>query len=173
MLRTRVTPTKDDFDAVRTTVASSQMQRLMHIAHEMNEKLERLQCLPRSHRVGAGAGGRRRPADKVGEDRRDVLDGVEDVAARISFPAVRTGEETVVRGVVAGSADVVQRRRPPHVVAVLVGPGGHGRKVARWVAVGADHRVTIGREDGTDGVEDIWAEVRLGDGRDYLMAFTG
>ena len=72
---------------------------------------------------------------------------------------------------VASSADVVQRRRPSHVVAFLVGPGGHGREVARWVV--ADHRVIIGREDGTDGVEDIWFEMRLSDGRNYLMAFTG
>lgn len=99
------------------------------------------------------------------------MDAVEDVAARFSLPAVPTGEETVVGWVVAGSADVVQRRRPPHVVAFLVGPGGHGREVARWAV--ADHRVIIGREDGTDGVEDIWFEMRLGDGRDYLMAFTG
>ena len=66
VLRTRVAPAEDHFDAVRTTVAPSQMQRLMHIAHEMNEELERLQCLPYSHRVGAGAaGGGRRSADKV------------------------------------------------------------------------------------------------------------
>ena len=37
----------------------------------------------------------------------------------------------------------------------------------------AEHRVIIGREDGTDGVEDIWVEMCLGDGRDYLMALTG
>jgi hypothetical protein len=36
VLRTRVASTKHHFDAVRTTVASSQMQRLVHIAHEMD-----------------------------------------------------------------------------------------------------------------------------------------
>ena len=80
------------------------MQWLMHIAHKMNDELERLLCQPRSRRVGAVGRG---PAGKVGENRRDVLDGVEYVAAWVSLPPVRAGEETVVGWVVAGSADVV------------------------------------------------------------------
>ena len=125
----------------------------MHVTNEMNEELERLlySC------IGAGATGGLRRGDKVGQDRRDVLDGVEHVTARVSLPAVRAGEETIVGRVVAGGTDVVQRRGPPRAEADLVGPGGHGGEVA-W-CVTANARVRVGCEDGTDGVEDLGVEV--------------
>ena len=53
--------------------------------------------------------------------------------------------------------------------AVLVGPAGHGREVAWCVA--ANLRDAIIKEDGTDSVEDLWVEVRLGNGRDDLVAY--
>ena len=125
----------------------------MHVTSEMDEELERLLCPC----VGASARAGPRCADKVGQDRRDVLDSVEHVTARVSLPAISAGEEAVVRWVVARGADVVQRRGPPGVVADLVGPGGHGGEITR--CVDANTGVRIGRENRTDGIEDLWVEV--------------
>ena len=148
--RTRVPPIEGHFDAVCTTFTSRQMQWLMHITNKVNEELECLLCPC----VNAGGGPRR--ADKVGQDRRDVLDGVEHVTARMPCPTVSAGEETVVRWVVARGADVVQWCGPPGAETDLVGPGGHGREVAR--CADANARVCIGCENGTDGVEGLGVE---------------
>jgi hypothetical protein len=129
------------------------MQRLMHVTNEMDEELERLLCSC----VGVGTTGGFRRADKVDQDRRDVLDAVEYVTACVSLPTVCAREETIVGRVIAGGADVVQRRGPPRVEADLVSPGGYGREVAWCVA--AYPRVRVGCEDGTDGVEDLGVEV--------------
>jgi hypothetical protein len=97
------------------------------------------------------------------------LDRVEDVGTLLPLPAVGAGEEAVVRGVVAGGTDVVQRRGPSVAETDLVRPGGHCREIAR--RVWAD--LIVGGEDGADGGQDLRVEVRLGDGSDDFVACYG
>jgi len=100
----------------------------MHVAHKVNEELECLLGGILPIHQGAAAG-------KVGQDGADVLDGVEDVGALGVGPAIRAGELAVVGRVVADAFGEVQRGGPAHTEAVLVGPGGDRREVARRVAV--------------------------------------
>ena len=149
--------------AVPTAIAAAQVQRLVHVAEEVDEELERLE-----RGVGRGAAA----ADKVGQEGGDVLDGVEDVGALFARPAVRAGELAAVRRVVADALGVVQRGGPARAEADLVGPGGDGREVARRVAAAAVARaIAVGTEDGADGGQDLWVEVRLGEGSDDFVAF--
>jgi len=118
----------------------------MHVTDEMNEELERL--------LGLVLG-------PPSQDRRDVVDGVENVGEVFALPTVWARKETVAGWKIANATDVMQRRGPPSVEADLVGPGGHAREVA-WRRVWETLRVPverIGPEDGADGVEDIWVEV--------------
>ena len=132
----------------------------MHIAQKVNEELERLlRRLGRSttrdgRRRAAGAG------SKVNQDGADVMYGVEDVDALAAHPAVLAGKLAVVRRVVADTFAKVQRGGPRG--AIIVGPGGDGREVARRA---------VGTEDGADGAQGLWVEVRLGEGRDDFVAF--
>jgi len=75
----------------------------MHVADEMDQKLERLlrQLGRTRRRLHQG------PADEIGEDGADVVDGVEDVRAFFAGPAVRAREAAVVRRVVARAVDEV------------------------------------------------------------------
>jgi len=136
----------------------------MHISQKVNEELERL--LRRSL-IGSTCARRRRQraADKVGQDGADVPYGVEGVDALATHPAVRAGELAVVGRVVADAFGEVQRGGPRS--AVVVGPGGDRREVARRVAAA----ITVGTEDGADGAQDLWVEVRLGEGGDDFVAF--
>ena len=160
---------------VPTAIATAKVQRLMHIAQKVDEELERL----RSRRRAIRRDRRRRQgaADKVGQDGADVLYGVEDVGALGARPAVRAGELAVVGRVVVDAFGVVQRGRPARAEADFVGPGGDRREVARrrgavrsLLLVSAD-AIAVGIEDGADGAQDLWVEVRLGEGSDDFVAF--
>ena len=134
---------------------------MMHISQKVNEELE---CLLRRRLIGSTRARRRqRTADKVGQDGADVPYGVEGVDALATHPAVRAGELAVVGWVVADAFGEVQRSGPRS--AVVVGPGGDRREVARRVAI------AVGTEDGADGAQDFWVEVRLGEGGDDPVAF--
>jgi len=150
-IRTRDASVPVDLVAVPAAIAPSEVQRLMHVADEVDEELEGLLhevgCAGRDGGGEAACG--RGAAHKVGQDGADVLYRVEDVRALLARPAVRAGEDAVVRRVVADRADVVQLRGPARAEADLVGPGGDRREVARRVAVGLG---LVGAEDGTDGV---------------------
>ena len=135
----------------------------MHIAQKVNEELERLL---RRLRRSTTRNGRQRAAgagSKVDQDGGDVLYGVEDVDALAAHPAVLAGKLAVVRRVVADAFAEVQRGGPRG--AIIVGPGGDRREVARC-AVG-------GTEEGANGAQGPWVEVRLGEGRDDSVAFFG
>jgi hypothetical protein len=145
---------------VPAAIAPAKVQRLMHVAGEMDQKLERLLRQRGSIRRRLGQG----PADEMGEDGADVVDGVEDVRAFFAGPAVRAREAAVVRWVVTRAVDEVQRGGPARVHADLVRPCGDRREVARrrggtrgprWSAVA----ITVGAEDGADGFEDFRLEV--------------
>jgi len=160
-------------DIVPTASAAAKVQRLMHVAQKVNEELERLLgggILP--VRQGAAVG-------KVGQDGADVLDGVEDVGALGTGPAVRAGELAVVGRVVADAFGEVQWGGPVRAPADVVGPGGDGREVARRVAVHsrpffpAADTIALRTEDGADGGQGSWVEVRLGEGSDDFVAFFG
>ena len=152
--------------AVPTFIAATKVQRLMHVADKVNEKLERLLGGARSTII-RHEGRRQRAAGKVGQDGADVVYGVEDVGELGARPAVRAGELAVVRRVVAHAFGVVQRGGPVRAEADLVGPGGDRREVARRVGVD----IAVGTEDGADGVQCSWVEVRLGEGGDDFVAF--
>jgi len=150
------------------------VQRLVHVADKVDEELERLE---------RGVG-RRGAADKVGQDGADILYGVEDVGAIGARPAVRAGELAAVRQVVADAFGVVQWGGPACAEADLVGPSGDGREVAGRVAVRSRRlsvistvaaaiarAIAVGTEDGADGGQDLWVEVRLGEGSDDFVAF--
>ena len=148
---------------VPTAIPTAKVQRLMHISQKVNEELERLR-----RRVGSTRGRRRRrAAGKVGQDGTDVPYGVEGVDALATHPAVRAGELAVVGRVVADAFGKVQWGGPGS--AVFIGPGGDRRKVARRVAAAAT--IAVGTEDGADGAQDLWVEVRLGEGGDDFVAF--
>jgi hypothetical protein len=68
----------------------------MHISHKMNQKLEGLLREFRGTRELGGGG----PADEIGEDGADVVDGVQDVGVLFTGPAICAWETTVVRWVV-------------------------------------------------------------------------
>jgi hypothetical protein len=159
--------------AVPTSIATTKVQRLVHVSGEMDEELERLES--GVGRCGAG--------DKGGQDGADVLYGVEDVGAIGARPAVRAGELAVVWRVVAHAFGVVQWGGPVRPEADLVGPGGDGREVARRVAI-RERRpsvsasastsaaaIAVRTEDGADGGQDLGDEVRLGEGSDDFVAF--
>ena len=158
--------------AVPTSIATAEVQRLVHVAGKVDEELERLER--GVGRCGAGNKGR--------QDGADVLYGVEDVGAIGARPAVRAGELAVVRRVVAHAFGVVQWGGPVRAEADLVGPGGDGREVARRVAVrerrpsvscssAAAGAIAVRTEDGADGGQDLRVEVRLGEGSDDFVAF--
>lgn len=109
---------------------------------------------------------------KVDQDRADVMDRVEDVGVCFAIPAFWTGVKTVVRGVVVGGVDEVQRGGPPCVHPDLIGPGGHRREVAGPVVASHPVNTGVGGEDGADGAEDLRVEVGLGDGSDNFVAFV-
>ena len=181
--RTRDTIIPMHLVAVPTAIPIGEVQRLMHIASEMNEELERFLgqhwCCSGRCGADAGAGG---SMHKVDQDRADVLDRVEDVDPVLSVPAARAREEAVVRRVITDGTDIVQRRGPARVETDLVSPGGHRREVARRVVSGLVTTTTtttttatatatrVREENGADGVQDLGVEVRLGDGGDDLVA---
>jgi hypothetical protein len=80
------------------------VQWVMHIANEINEELEHFLCQLR----GSGHCGGWWPLHKVGQDRADIMDRIEDVDALFFCPAIRTREATIVQGVVASGVDEVQ-----------------------------------------------------------------
>ena len=157
-------------DIVPPAKPAAKVQRLMHVAQKVNEELERLLGGILPVRQGAAVG-------KVGQDGADVLDGVEDVGALGAGPAVRAGELAVVRRVVADAFGEVQRGGPVRAPADLVSPGGDGREVARRVAVHsrlylpAADTIALRTEDGADGGQGSWVEVRLCEGSDDFVAF--
>jgi len=59
---------------VPAAITSAKVQRLMHIAHEMDEELERL-----LRELGTGRRRGQRATDKVGQNGASVLYGVENV----------------------------------------------------------------------------------------------
>lgn len=140
----------------------------MHVTDKVNEELERLFSRSRST---IRHGRRQRTAGKVGQDGADVVYGVEDVGELGAGPAVRAGELAVVRRVVAHAFGVVKRGGPVRAEADLVGPGGDRREVTRRVDVGVGVDITFGTEDGADGAQGSWVEVRLCEGGDDFVAF--
>lgn len=129
----------------------------MHITHEMNKKLERfvghvILHSRQSPRLIVG----NEVLKKVG----DVSDATQDVSAVLTSPSTSPGKCARLRGMVIHGANVVERRRPPHLVAQLISPGCDGRQVAlRFVGIG-------GREvqDGAHGRHNAGVEVYLGYG---------
>jgi hypothetical protein len=120
--------------AVPATITAAKVQRLMHISHKMNQKLEGLLREFRGTRVpGGGLGG---PADEIGEDGGDVVNGVQDVGVLFTGPAICAWETTVVRWVVVGAVYEVQWGGPTGAEADLVCPCGDRREVA-WRVGGA------------------------------------
>ena len=156
--RTRGTSVPVNLVTVPPAIAPAKVQRLMHVPGEMDQKLERL--LRQRGRIRRRL--RQGPADEIGEDGADVVDGVEHVRVLFAGPAVRAREAAVVRRVVARAVDEVKRSGPARVHADLVRPCGDRREVARrggggprWSAVA----FTVGAEDGADGFEDLRFEV--------------
>jgi hypothetical protein len=109
------TPTEEDFVRVSAAVAAGEVQGHVQVAYEVDEELQRLV---------------RRRFGPLHEDIGNIPDCAEDVPALLALPAARTGEGTCLRRVVAHRADVVQRCRPTHLVAQLIRPGRHRRKMA-------------------------------------------
>lgn len=160
--RTRHSSVPKHLVIVPTTIAAAKVQRLMHIAQKVNEELECL--LRRLRRSTTTRDGRQRAAgagSKVDQDGADVPYGVEDVDALAAHPAVLAGKLTVVRRVVADAFAEVQWGGPRG--AIVVGPGGDRREVAR--------RAVGGTEEGADGAQGPWVEVRLSEGCDDSVAF--
>lgn len=108
---------------------------------------------------------------KVDQDGAGVVDRVEDVGVRFAIPAVCT-VKAVVRGVVVGGVDEVQRGGPLCVNPDLIGPGGHRREVAGPVVASHLVEAGVGAEDVADGAEDLRVEVGLGDGSNNFVTFV-
>jgi len=109
-----------------------------------------------------GGSGRRRSLSKVGQDRADIMDRVEDIGALFSLPALWTREAALARGMVTLAVDVVQRSRPTFVDTDLVRPDGNRRKVAGRVGPSLVALLVLSK-DGADGLEDVRLEERLSD----------
>jgi len=150
------------------------VQQLVHVANKVDEELEHLE---------RGIG-RRRAADKVGQDGADILYGVEDVGMIGTRPAVHAGELAAVQQVVTDAFGVVQWGGPACVEADLVSPSGNGRKIAGYITVcsrrlsvistiaaAIARAIAVRTEDGADRGQDLWVEVRLGEGSNDFVAF--
>lgn len=70
--------------------------------------------------------------DPFTEQIRRVSDGRKDVRALLTLPSLGTGEDTQLGRMVGDWVDVVQRRRPLHLVLDLVSPGRDRGEGARF-----------------------------------------
>ena len=98
-----------DLDAIATRRSTREVQRLMKVAHEMNEELK---CLLRAF-------------VPLLKPHRRVPYRAEDVDARRALPPL-LAEDALLRGVVADAVDVVHLGGPAHLVLELVGPACYG-----------------------------------------------
>jgi len=118
---------------------------LMHTTQKVNEELEVLQHLQQQRIVRAIRDRRERVGGSVGQERTDVLYGVEDDVAIATHPAVRAGELAIV--------DAFGEVQYGPGSACIVGLGGR-HKVRRVVVRSrafVSAVIAIRIEDGADG----------------------
>jgi hypothetical protein len=126
------------------------VKRLVHVTNEMYQELEGLT----GNRVTGIV------VHPVLKQFRGVLDRIKNVATFGTSPTMRARKSTCLRGVVVNRAYVVERCRPTHMDAVLVGPCGDRRYVAL-----AQGKI----KNFAKGWEHRWVQVHLCNCCDYFM----
>lgn len=157
-IRTRGTPVKHDLVAVATTIASGEVKWHVHVAHKMNQELERILNV-----VWDGLRLDARPAKSLEllQHVGGIPDGAQDVNVRPAFPALWTWERARRAGIVVHGADIVKRGGP----SILSLPTGVVRPCCnrREVTLPGD------AEDVAEFRHHTRVQVHLRDGRDDFM----
>ena len=157
-IRTRGTPVKHDLVAVATPIAPGEVKWHVHVAHEMNQELERILNV-----VWDGLWLDTRPAKSLEllQHVGGIPDGTQNVNVRPACPALWTGECARRARIVVHGADIVKRGGPS--ISSLPTGVVRPRRNRREVTLPGD------AEDAAEFRHHTRVQVHLRDGRNDFM----